>query len=249
MKYRRAKAIALSPKQIKDEVNRQEAKRRRDADKLYYDMQIEALKGDKKPQKPEVTRNFTLNLTIPSFSSIKNRLKSIIASRNFKLAVGAACLGLVALISFNLLNNNNETPQVAGSSQTEKANFSPLVPTDEKGTKKDVMPKNCSNNAKLICFEDKYLSGQMNITQQKLGTGQTVDPSKLTDIAKASFSETSAVDYDTFATKNGNAVVVSYQDISSQRAVYLSKDMLVFIETEKTYDKEQWSSYFNSLKV
>ena len=242
--------IAKSPNQIAEEAKRIEAKRRRAADELYYQKQIEALKGGKKSEKPQVVRNVTFNLTIPSLTSVKNQLKTYATARNLKITGAMVCLVLVATAGLNIFTrDNDESPQVAGTSRTEKADFAPLVPIDSNGKAKDVKPDLCSNNAKLICFNDKYLGGQVKVTQQKLENGQKIDVSKLPEIAKSSFSETSAVDYEAVKTKNGDGVVVSYQEIGSQRAIFSSKDMLVFIESEKTYSKQQWAEYFDSLKT
>lgn len=218
---------------------------------------MEAIKG--KANKPRVTKSVTINLALPKIDNLPSKLKNV-SHRQFKkidrrkliLVAGPICLIVVVLVgfdAFNKLTNDSEPPQVAGSSVTEKADFIPLIPFSKDSSKKAVTTSLCSNDSRLICFEDKYLNGELNVTQQELPPDQKIDPKKLIEIAKASFGQTGAVGYDEIQTKNGNAVVIRYSEITAQRAVFVFQDRLVFITSEKSYSQPQWKEYFDSLKV
>ena len=245
--------IAKSADEIAKEVNRLEEERRKAAEKLYYEKQIEAIRGKetKKTAQP-VVKSVTINLAMPDLKKAavktKTRTKKHLNKRNGIVLAGTACLIAIVFASYSFLTRpDSDSPQVAGSSTNQKADFSPLIPTGVSN--QTIAPTICSNNDQLICYEDEYLAGQLNVTQQKLPPGQKLQPTKLLEIAKVSFQQSEPSNYQEIKTKAGNAVVVSYKDLKAQRAVYTFEDRLVFVTTEKSYNQAQWKDYFDSLKV
>ncbi len=162
-------------------------------------------------------------------------------------------MGVVALILImsitvpKLFKDDKKTDnsQVAGTNTSQSPEFNPLIPANKSSQIQKFTAVSCPKRPSSICFTYNLNGVTLTASQQKLPPGEKIDQEKLLNIAKTAY--TNAVDHSPITTKNGIAVITSYDEINTQNAYFYKDGILMFVQSSKALGNDQWQSFFESL--
>lgn len=154
-------------------------------------------------------------------------LKRVLVGTTVVMAIG------IIWIAFLVLSHH---ARVSGVSSLQQA-VKPVVPPDG-GQKVATVEK---NNQKIVTYQDSFAGSSLTITQQKLPDNLKSDPHAITKTDQFK----SAVPLDT---PKGKLYIVT-NTTGQQWAAMAYGDLLMFFQTNKTIDPDNWYKYISGLGV
>jgi len=154
------------------------------------------------------------------------------------LLIGLAILVLLLIATFIVVHFNN------ASSLTEKPHYKTISPygrsvSDFGGWKRVSPPE---EKSPIFSYSDEIDAVPINVTQQELPEDFTDNlDQKVADLAKA-YGSTSLFD------ASGTKVYIGTSAKGPQSVIFTKNDLLVFILSETTIEKESWVKYVTSLE-
>lgn len=195
------------------------------------------------PTPDEKASTVSINIHLPELHLPKIKLpyKSIA----YWGAVGAVTIGVSigARALVGLLPTHKSNVAVKGV-QTSSPSFTPVAPSDKPDLAKGSTNNTTSYDAtrQLFSYIDTYLNGRITVSQQILPESFKNSQKALADVA-ATIGATR-----TFETAFGTVYVATSSNDSSQRLVFVHKDLLVLMESNKKYDDDAWKYYIENLR-
>lgn len=189
----------------------------------------------------------SINIHIPKLKLPKAKLPPVKQLRYwtaFSVIIITSSLGARALLGVAFNGDKSGKTGVKGSSTVNtKPTFKPAVP----GDKKDLATSNGTTSRyvpgkQLYTFIDTLLGGQITISEQPLPDAVKQNPNTLKDAAK-SIGATHKIE-----TAFGPAYIATSENKTSQRVATVHENLLVFIETTRSYDDDAWKLYIESLR-
>lgn len=186
----------------------------------------------------------SINIQLPKMPRISKVTMPPLATMRywgvFTILVVISAVG--ARAGFGQLPIGQKSPKdVKGTSiVSEKPTFKPALPDTNK---ESIEQKHVYDpKRQLYTFEDELLKSKITISQQPLPEQFKTSPAALQNLAK-SIGATVKLE-----TAFGTAYIATSDNKSSQRVVATHRDILMFIETLKTYDDDTWKLYLDSLR-
>ena len=152
--------------------------------------------------------------------------------------IGLAVLVLLLISTFVIVHFNN------ASSLSEKPHYKTVSPygrsvSDFGGWKRVSPPE---EESPIFSYRDAIESIAISVTQQELPEdfSENLDQ-KVADVAKA-YGSTTVFD------AKGTKVYIGTSAKGPQSVIFTKNDLLLFIMSEKTIEKESWVKYITSLE-
>lgn len=165
------------------------------------------------------------------------RLKQHI-SRKRVLSV-AAILGAVVVTSSVLiaLSRHAKSQTVVLAGHTPQQDFKPAVPPNSP--QKVTTAEN--NHQTIATYQDAFAGSNLVVSQQKLPDSFKSDPQAITKLDQ--FKSAQSLD-----TPKGKLYITT-NPTGQQWAAITYGDLLIFFQTSKTIDSDNWYKYINALQV
>jgi hypothetical protein len=234
------------PKQLKQQIAAQ-----RPQPKLRTEAPL--AKASKQISEKEVVLN--LKLRMPKVKLPVLRARRLLAKylhprryeRKHVLLVGVVLI-LVLGFGFKALSSGSKPPSGEQGPQTAKqkaeAAFTPLVPLDNltDATGKQSKPEfRYDQQKKVLGFATTYNGTELTISQQQVPDKFESNPASLLSLAQSVNAN------QLLQTQKGTAYIGTDPKTNAQTAIFVTKEVLVFIRSEKRLDEDEWKFYINQL--
>jgi hypothetical protein len=164
-------------------------------------------------------------------------------------ATGAALGLVVTLLALKLISGRQTASQGVAQKPTSakeqaKAAFNPLVPLDNlaDATGKQAQPEfRYDAEKKVLGYATEYNDTHLTISQQAVPEKFKSNPAELMSVASSIKAETR------LETQKGTAFLAKDPKSGAQTAVFATKEVLVFIRSDKELDGDEWQFYINQL--
>jgi hypothetical protein len=182
----------------------------------------------------------SINLSLPKAKLPKLPYKRIgLASAAMVLVVGVF---IFASSRYTAYQKHREEAKALQSASPDIA-FKPLVPADKAKQTGQSLGYNYDAEKQLLGFTDKYEGASLTISQQPLPDAFKTDSNSLNKAAQ-SINAKEVVD-----TGKGIVYISTNKNGVEQIIVFNTKDLLVFVRSDKKLSKDQWGTYVDQLKL
>jgi hypothetical protein len=184
----------------------------------------------------------SIQISIPKFHAPKFRVPWRQVRYYGVLTVGCVVLAIGARASLGLLDKNDK-PSVQGASTETAPTYKPAVPEE----KKEVITADPSKSAydaqrKLYAYKDQFMGAQLTVSQQPLPEAFKKNPA---DVVKAADSINAK---EKFETAFGPAYKGYDEKAATERVVFVYRDLLMFVQSNKKFDSDTWKIYIEGLR-
>lgn len=195
------------------------------------------------PKLADSTPSVSIHISLPELHLPKVRIPyrhigywTVVGVIAVGVSIGAR--GLVGLIPDRPGQTATQDTQTTGLS------FDPVAPADKPELASGKTSQQTAYNAdkQLYSYTDTYLEGTITVSQQPLPSEFKANPDSLQTVA-AAIGATS-----TFETAFGKAYVATSSNETSQRLVFIRRELLISMESTKKYDNDAWKLYIESLR-
>jgi hypothetical protein len=165
--------------------------------------------------------------------------------RILTVAGAAAMVGVLAVGLNYLIHRGqttaNKTPKTASEQAIAQAAFVPLIPLDGAGDNTSAKTDYKYDTEKQVLgYSTQFAAASITVSQQQL-------PEKFQDdgeLAKLAQSMSAGTPIET---QNGSAYIATNQKANTQTAVFATKEVLVFLHSNRRIDTEDWRLFINQL--
>jgi hypothetical protein len=202
--------------------------------------------ASKQVTEKEVVVNLKLRMPKVKLPNFKRLLK---VYRKQSMVTGGVVVVLVLAGGVFRFNANRQAKEEANKPKSAQeqalAEFNPLVPlenlTDNAG--KQAEPEfRYDKEKKVLGYATEYNGTQLTISQQKLPDSFKSNPAGLISIADSIKASIPPLD-----TQKGPAYIATNEKTKTQTALFATDEVLVFVQTSKVLDDEEWKFYINQL--
>jgi hypothetical protein len=153
-------------------------------------------------------------------------------------------VGGFGLKAFSGKDTAPEKSEPQSAQQKAEAAFTPLVPLDnltDAAGKQSKPEFRYDQQKKVLGFVTNYNGTELTISQQGVPDKFKSNPTGLLSLAQSINAN------QLLQTQKGTAYIGTDPKTNAQTAVFATKEVLVFIRTEKKLDEEEWKFYINQL--
>jgi len=196
-------------------------------------------------------KHISINIHVPNTGKLKTGLKTgVDATKKYirqhqRLAIGSAAVlvltaGVIGTVQLRSHNSKSKDASGVLSEKTEKPTFDYSLPKGE-ATNADGEVKYDATK-KVVNFRDAIGSAVITVSQQPLPAGFETDTEEKVKKLAADFSAT-----DVLVNANPTAYLGTNVD-GPQTVIFAKKNLLVFIQSTKEIDKNDWAEYITNLQ-
>lgn len=203
------------------------------------------------PDKPG-SNQVSIHIQLPDVTGIRNRIKTgyltgkQYAVRQKRIAAGIAVVAIIGAGAFGIAEYKNNTQGSGGESPgvmsqtTQKPTFEYSLP--DEGEKGLSGPARFDAERKVVSYQDSIGSTAITVSQQPLPAGFETDTENKVKKLAEEFSAK-----DTLVNANPTAYLGT-DEKGPQTVIFSKKNLLVFIQSTKQIDKNDWAEYITGLK-
>lgn len=170
-----------------------------------------------------------------------NKIIAIIFKHKKTAFLSLALIFVVAasLVFFNLKKEDKKSGSSSQPTQAAKADFTPLIPIQKKAGGQAYQGITYNQEKHIIIFTDTFQGIKIVISQQKLTGPSVKDPTTILKAAQ-SISAKKPVQ-----TEKGTLYYANLPNSTIQLAVCKFNDLMIFFQTNKILEDNQWQQYIN----
>lgn len=201
---------------------------------------------EKQTTEKEVTVNLKFTLPKLRFSDLKLLYRS--HRRQILLAGGTLVTIILVFGALKFISARKQAEKAkkpVSPEEQAQATFNPLKPLDnltDPSGKEVLGPEfRYDQEKKVLGYTTDYNGAHMTVSQQALPDQLKNNPGQLEGIAR-SVSANVPIE-----TQKGRAYIATNDKTKEQIAVFATKEVLVFLRSNKTLDNDEWIFYINQL--
>jgi hypothetical protein len=194
----------------------------------------------------------SIHIHLPDVTGVRNRLKAgYLASKQYvvrrkRIAAGISVVAIIGASAFGIVEyrKNAQAPTPGDtevlSQNIEKPTFEYSLP--DEGEKGLDGPARFNAERKVVSFQDSIGSTAITVSQQPLPAGFETDTDNKVKKLAEEFSAK-----DVLVNANPTAYLGT-DEKGPQTVIFSKKNLLVFIQSTKQIDKNDWAEYITSLQ-
>jgi hypothetical protein len=170
-----------------------------------------------------------------------------------QLKRGALIVGCLTLLigAFKLVHvfdqKTSEDKKPLSAEDRAKQEFNPLLPlenfTDASGQASKPNSFAYDDEKKTLGYSTTYNGAWLTVSQQALPETIKKDANGLATVAQSIGADTP------LKTQKGTAYILTDKKQNTQTAIFTSKELLVFVRSNKNLDEDEWKVYINQLQT
>lgn len=197
-------------------------------------------------------KQISVNIQLPSLHSVRSKARQLrsktvsVIRKNQRIAIGLSAAAIVVSGAYGVVQIKKHTANSSSdgkgvlSDQTEKPTFEYSLPKGEESNAEGEVKFDAQK--KVVNFRDSIGSTTITVSQQPLPAGFEND----TDAKVKKLAEEFSAK-DVLVNANPTAYLGT-DEKGPQTVIFAKKDLLVFIQSTKQIDKNDWAEYITNLQ-
>lgn len=197
-------------------------------------------------------KQISVNIQLPNLRSVTSKAKQLtgktrsVIQKNQRLAIGLGAAVIIVSSAYGVVQIKKHTADSSSdgkgvlSDQTEKPTFEYSLPKGEESNAEGEVKFDAQK--KVVNFRDSIGSTMITVSQQPLPAGFENDTEAKVKKLAEEFSAK-----DVLVNANPTAYLGT-DEKGPQTVIFAKKDLLVFIQSAKQIDKNDWAEYITNLQ-